>query len=160
MSSKPVYYQVIINKNDIWKVDGLCFPLTKTMLHICTYHQSFQYGTATKAVHAVPVVYYSKNISNMVMGYMNYLPKRKDGFSTYDRDPALQARSLEEPNNEENKNIRINRDGTLCERHTFICESVSTSIAHHSHLGLSKVYVFYFLFSISLYILFIYISSP
>jgi len=73
---KPVYYRVVLNENAVWKPNAVCTSLTKEMLEICTYHQSYQYGTATKAVRAVPVVAYSMRIANLFMGFKDYLIAR------------------------------------------------------------------------------------
>ena len=64
-----------------------CSPLTKNMLQVCTYHQSFQYGTATKTVRAVPVVHYSQRIANQFMGYVNQIrPNKRQDLRRWDTD--------------------------------------------------------------------------
>eukprot|EP00593_Proboscia_inermis_P009976 CAMPEP_0171325968 /NCGR_PEP_ID=MMETSP0816-20121228/117145_1 /TAXON_ID=420281 /ORGANISM="Proboscia inermis, Strain CCAP1064/1" /LENGTH=225 /DNA_ID=CAMNT_0011825289 /DNA_START=1396 /DNA_END=2073 /DNA_ORIENTATION=+ len=69
-TSKPVYYRVLLNEN--FSPNGGT-PLSSDVLQRITYHMTFQYGTATKAVRSVPVVYYSSRLANVGMGYINYL---------------------------------------------------------------------------------------
>lgn len=76
----------MLNENAVWKPADSCTPLTKEKLQLCTYHQSFQYGTATNAVRAVPVVHYSTRIANQFMGYVNYARhNNRRGPKTYDQ---------------------------------------------------------------------------
>ena len=57
------------------------------MLQVCTYYQSFQYGTATKAVRTVPVAHCSQRIANKFMGYVNYLrPHKRQGLPSWETD--------------------------------------------------------------------------
>ena len=80
-----MYYRVILNENAVWRPNDKCSPLTKNKLQLCTYHQSFQYGTATKTVRAVPVVHYSHRVADQFMGYVNYLrPHKKQGLPSWD----------------------------------------------------------------------------
>jgi hypothetical protein len=83
-TSKPVYYRVLQNDNLFMKplarVPGAPLsgtPLTKLQLEKMTYHMSFQYSTATKAVRNVPVLYYSSRLANVVMGYLRTLMDRQ-----------------------------------------------------------------------------------
>jgi hypothetical protein len=69
-TSKPIFYRTILNENFVWRKNEDSTPLTKEMLQQCTYCMAFQYGTASKAIRHVPVVEYSKRLSNMAMGYV------------------------------------------------------------------------------------------
>jgi len=77
-TSKPVYYRVLLNDNLTIKPlgSGSGTPLSKIELQKMTYHMSFQYGTATKAVRTVPVLYYSSRLATVVMGYLRSLLDR------------------------------------------------------------------------------------
>ncbi len=77
-------YDVVWNENFHYapRRDGFYTPLTKEQLELATYHQSYQYGTATKAVRAVPCIYYSDRLANKAMGYVNYLRARRPGVET------------------------------------------------------------------------------
>ena len=69
-TSKPIFYRVILNENVVWKPDAHVSPLTKEIIQEMTYHMSYQYATATKAVRMVPVVYYSNKLANVAVGYI------------------------------------------------------------------------------------------
>jgi len=75
-TSKPIFYRTILNENAVWRASSRCSPLTKEKLQMCTYHQSYQYGTATKSVRCIPVIYYSKRLAGMGNGYVSYLRAR------------------------------------------------------------------------------------
>uniref|UniRef100_A0A7S1ZRN1 Piwi domain-containing protein n=1 Tax=Trieres chinensis TaxID=1514140 RepID=A0A7S1ZRN1_TRICV len=78
-TSKPIVYTCLMNENLRYSNASGATPLTKDKLEIATYHMSFQYGTATKAVRSIPVIYYSKRLAEMGMGYINYLRGKKAG---------------------------------------------------------------------------------
>ena len=98
-SSKPVYYRVLLNENDIYVSGGS--PLSRTDLEALTYQQSFLYSTATKATRSVPVVQYSKNLASQAMGWIGYLLLRErivcerndDGQTEYFRVDSANTRS-------------------------------------------------------------------
>lgn len=92
----------MLNENAVYRPGGNCTPLTKEKLQLCTYFQSYQYGTATKAVRAVPVVHYSSRVANMFMGYVNYTRESKrNGPRKYDdMGYPLVKVDLENPNAE------------------------------------------------------------
>lgn len=71
------------------------------MLERCTFHQSFQYGTATKAVRAVPVVAYSMRAANHMMGYVNY---SRDCIRGNNGENAQLVRIEEENKDPDNEN--------------------------------------------------------
>mmetsp|Transcript_13918 Transcript_13918/g.25407 ORF Transcript_13918/g.25407 Transcript_13918/m.25407 type:complete len:806 (-) Transcript_13918:62-2479(-) len=71
-TSKPIYYRVRLNENAVWGPRGGT-ALTKQNIEDCTNQMSYKYGTATKAVRDVPVVKYSKRLSNQVLGQLKYL---------------------------------------------------------------------------------------
>uniref|UniRef100_A0A7S4IPA8 Piwi domain-containing protein n=2 Tax=Odontella aurita TaxID=265563 RepID=A0A7S4IPA8_9STRA len=72
-TSKPVKFSVFPNENLCYRNSDGTTPLTKELLEDVTYQTSFQYGTATKAVRLVPVLYYSKRLAELGIGYINYL---------------------------------------------------------------------------------------
>jgi len=115
-TSKPIYYRVLLNENAIWKKGPT--PLTKDALQLCTYHQSYQYGTATKAVRSVPVVYYSKRLAEMAMGYINYLRGRKGELP--DTVGGVIGNQLEDVSEEEQKYLPRGRDGAPIGRFKFV----------------------------------------
>jgi len=77
-TSKPIFYRVILNENVVWKPDAHVSPLTKEIIQEMTYHMSYQYATATKAVRMVPVVYYSNKLANVAVGYIGYLTGQRE----------------------------------------------------------------------------------
>ena len=116
-TSKPVYYRVLLNENAVWKPCSGTSPLTKDILQLITYHMTFQYGTATKAVRSVPVVYYSSRLANMGMGYINYLRGRRGGDKQW-----IVPVSLDE--GDENNKQKL-RDGTVFTGVKYIRADVS-----------------------------------
>jgi hypothetical protein len=67
-TSKPMYYRVRLNENANWGPSkSNVTPLTKETLENCTYHMSYQYATAPKAVREVPVVKYAKRVASQVL---------------------------------------------------------------------------------------------
>lgn len=62
-TSKPVLYRTLL------KSKGLD---AETLQNI-TYSMSFQYGTATKAIRGVPVVYYSRRLAEQLISFIPYL---------------------------------------------------------------------------------------
>jgi len=126
-TSKPVYYRTILNENAVWKVDGPCTPLTREKLQLATYHQSFQYGTASKAVRSVPVCFYSKRLSNMVMGYISYIREnnsKKGNNRLFNGDYPLAEQKMEELDESEKKYERKQRDGTPHLRDTYVRKDI------------------------------------
>lgn len=99
-TSKPVYYRVLLNENFTPQVGT---SLTCDVLQKITYHMSFQYGTATKAVRSVPVVYYSSRLAAMGMGYINYLRGRRGSSSELVKAVTIDDEGLRR---------RTQRDGT------------------------------------------------
>jgi hypothetical protein len=69
-TSKPIFYRTIWNENFVWRKNEASTQLTKEKLELCANCMNFQYGTASKAIRHVPVVEYSKRLSNMAMGYV------------------------------------------------------------------------------------------
>jgi eukaryotic translation initiation factor 2C len=71
-TSKPIFYRVVLNENVVWRpsAENEVTPLTKDELQLITYHMSYQYATATKAVRMVPVIYYSHRLANVAVGYV------------------------------------------------------------------------------------------
>jgi len=116
-TSKPIYYRVLLNENAIWKASENCTPLTKEMLQTCTYYQSYQYGTATKAVRGIPLIYYSGRLANTGMGYVNYLRGRREGLRL-DEGPEL-IEPVDEQT-EEDENLPTDRNGEPIERHIIV----------------------------------------
>ena len=98
-------------------------PLTKEQLQIATYFQSYQYGTATKAVRGIPVIYYSTRLANMCMGYVNYLRGKKESYLPSDRDTPLVNYELKD--DEEEKYLPKGRDGVPLDRFMMIRRDVS-----------------------------------
>lgn len=76
---------------------------------------SFQYSTATKAVRAVPVVFYSSKLAGMVMGYINYLRGKK---GTDER--AVDMEELPDVEESEERFLPRDREGAPLARHMFI----------------------------------------
>jgi hypothetical protein len=74
-TSKSVMYRCIWNENLIFqpKSSGSCTPLDRDNLQNLTFCLSFQYGTATKAPRLPAVLQYSARLSNVAMGYVEYL---------------------------------------------------------------------------------------
>jgi hypothetical protein len=63
-----MYYRVRLNENANWGPSkSNVTPLTKETLENCTYHMSYQYATAPKAVREVPVVKYAKRVASQVL---------------------------------------------------------------------------------------------
>lgn len=91
-----MYYRVILNENAVWRPNSKCSPLTREELQICTYHQSYQYGTATKAVREVPVVKYSKRFSNIVLEYLPYI---RNSLVLMNSEEEISNDSLKSPDN-------------------------------------------------------------
>jgi len=116
-TSKPIYYRIILNENAVFAPNSPgASPLTKDLLETATYHMSFQYSTATKAVRAVPVVFYSSRHANMVMGYFNYLRGRKGEGKEY-----LTKLEIKDVPESERKHLPKNRDGTvITSRHLYV----------------------------------------
>ena len=71
-TSKPVYYRVLLNENDIYDFSGGT-RLDRDSLEALTYQLSFLYSTATKATRSVPVVHYSSSLANQAMGWIGHL---------------------------------------------------------------------------------------
>jgi len=72
-TSKTVLYKTLLNENVIFRGGEGSTPLTAETLKLVTYHMSFQYGTATKAVRLVPVLCYSGRLASNMTGYYNYI---------------------------------------------------------------------------------------
>jgi len=114
-TSKPVYYRVLLNENAIWKSSqGSDKPLGKELLQHVTYYQSYQYGTATKAVRGIPLIYYSRRLAHRAMGYVNYL--RAGKRSSYWQDEPIQTYDLADGEDEP----IIGRDGAPSVRKVYI----------------------------------------
>lgn len=71
-TSKAVLYRTLLNDNPLLDAD--------TLQNI-TYSMSYQYGTATKAVRGVPVVYYSRRLAEQMIRFLPYLtePDHENG---------------------------------------------------------------------------------
>ena len=78
---------------------------------------TFQYGTATKAIRSVPVVYYSSRLANMGMGYINYLRGRRGGDKQW-----VVSVSLDEDDKHNKQKLR---DGTVFTGVTYVRADVS-----------------------------------
>jgi len=113
-TSKPIYYRVLLNENAEFGGPGAT-ALSKTKLELATYHMSFQYSTATKAVRAVPVVFYSAKLAKMVMGYINYLRGKKG-----DDSPSVEMKELADVDESEEKFLARDRDGAPLDRHMYV----------------------------------------
>eukprot|EP00559_Dactyliosolen_fragilissimus_P005779 CAMPEP_0184858258 /NCGR_PEP_ID=MMETSP0580-20130426/3389_1 /TAXON_ID=1118495 /ORGANISM="Dactyliosolen fragilissimus" /LENGTH=1354 /DNA_ID=CAMNT_0027354333 /DNA_START=16 /DNA_END=4080 /DNA_ORIENTATION=+ len=129
-TSKPIFYRVILNENVVWAPkDCGGSPLTKAKLEELTYHMSYQYSTATKAVRKVPVIYYSSRLSEMVMGYVNYL-RGKRGTA----EEGIAKLDLEEVEESEKKYLPKRRDGTFAERVKYIRKELENFSDLPSHV--------------------------
>jgi len=118
-TSKPIYYRVILNENaELGKRNAT--PLTKEKLELATYHMSFQYSTATKAVRAVPVVFYSSKLAGIVMGYINYLRGKKGND-----EKAVDMEELPDVEESEQQYLPRNREGMALDRFMFLRKDVS-----------------------------------
>jgi len=114
-TSKTVHYRTILNENAVWRPNNPnAKPLTKQDLELLTFHMSFQYSTASKAVRIVPVVHYSSRLANMAMSYINYLRGTKGSFGQ-----KISMTGLAEPDPTELK-YHQNRDGSLRARFQYI----------------------------------------
>ena len=85
-TSKPIIYTWLENENLRYFNESGTTPLEKEKLEWLTYHMSYQYSTATKAVRNIPVVYYSKRLADMGLGYLNFLRGRKSNGPGRDDD--------------------------------------------------------------------------
>lgn len=68
-----MYYRILLNENANPNNDGKCTVLDKEKLQLLTYHQSFFYGTASKAIRTIPLVHYSTKLANTISGFKEYL---------------------------------------------------------------------------------------
>jgi len=113
-TSKPIYYRVILNENAEYGRPNTT-PLTKDRLELATYQMSFQYSTATKAVRAVPVVFYSARLAKVVMGYINYLRGMKGND-----DAVVDMIELDDVPESEKEHLPKARDGKVLSRHMYV----------------------------------------
>jgi len=113
-TSKPIYYRVLLNENAEIGCEGAT-ALNKKKLELATYHMSFQYSTATKAVRAVPVVFYSSKLAKQFMGYINILRGRKG-----DDPPEVEMKELADVDESEEKFLPRDRDGAPLDRHMYV----------------------------------------
>jgi len=124
-TSKPIFYRVLLNENAVWRAGPNATSLTKEQLQIATYFQSYQYGTATKAVRGIPVIYYSTRLANMCMGYVNYLRGKKESYLPSDRDTPLVNYELKD--DEEEKYLPKGNDGVPLDRFMMIRRDLAES---------------------------------
>merc|ERR1712060_413141 len=109
------YYRVLLNENAVMSTEGMdSSALTKDNLQLATYYQSYQYGTATKAVRGIPLIYYSRRLAHRAMGYVNYL--RAGRRSSYWQDEPIQTYDLADGEDEP----IIGRDGAPLARKVYI----------------------------------------
>lgn len=111
-TSKPIYYRVITNENAEIGVDGAS-PLSKEKLECATYQMSFQYSTATKAVRAVPVLFYSTRLARVVVGYVGNLIGTKGNMG----ENHIVTVNLDDVDGEE---LPLQRDGTPVDRFKYV----------------------------------------
>ena len=114
-TSKPVYYRVLLNENYVAKVGT---PLTSDILQCVTYHMTFQYGTATKSVRSVPVVYYSSRLANMGLSYVGHLQGQQEMI-------GLGERLKRETIKDEELVRLVRRDGSYIPYEKFMRATVS-----------------------------------
>jgi Piwi domain len=73
-TSKPVLYRTLWNENFCFTpASARASPLDGYILEQLTYNQSYQYGTATKAIRLPAVVLYSNRLAMLSVSLLSYL---------------------------------------------------------------------------------------
>ena len=92
-TSKSVLYRCIWNENLIFKpkLKDNTTALTRDALENLTFCLSFQYGTATKAPRLPAVLQYAARLSNVAIGFVDYLFMGKPEYSLHDDDVYRKA---------------------------------------------------------------------
>lgn len=129
-TSKPVHYRVLLNENAVLMAGygTNSTRLSRDVLENLTYHMSFLYSTASKAIRLVPVVYYGARLAKITLKILPYL-LRDDSITRelIDSDDIIRDEVDQNDENRSQRRRRFNssRDNTSSSRFIYKHTEVS-----------------------------------